>query len=230
MSKKVKNSNFKENKKYINYPFNVILNIYINNIVASKKINGSNIEGERNSYKQEAYEDLSDKTDIPIETIKNYTSGKSTPPINTKLNEYKKFAKIFGVNVSELLPENTDDKKRKLELLKKMGIEEKNYNILKYKKQNALFGDPIQNTYFDILNDIINENNFLTKYENEIDTTISKLLQDKNSDTTLKNMSYKEFLTFLNDKGVYELDDMKTNIIRAFEKQLDNFIKSKFDK
>ena len=59
---------------------------------------------------------------------------------------------------------------------------------------------------------------------------IRKLLQDKNSDDTLKNMSYKEFLAFLNDKGVYELDDMKTNIIRAFEKQLDNFIKSKFDK
>ena len=111
-----------------------------------------------------------------------------------------------------------------------MGIEEETYNILKYKKQNALFGGPFQNTYFDILNDIIYENDFLTKYENEIDTTISKLLQDKNSDDTLKNMSYKEFLAFLNDKGVYELDDMKTNIIRAFEKQLDNFIKSKFAK
>ena len=230
MNKKGKNSDFKENKKYINYPFNVILNIYINNIVASKKLNGRNIEGERSSYKQETYEDLSDKTDIPIETIKNYASGKSTPPINTKLGEYKKFAEIFGVNVSELLPENTEDKKRRLELLKKMGIEEETYNILKYKKQNALFGGPIQNTYFDILNDIIYENDFLTKYENEIDTTISKLLQDKNSDDTLKNMSYKEFLAFLNDKGVYELDDMKTNIIRAFEKQLDNFIKSKFAK
>ena len=229
MNKKGKNSDFKENKKYSNYPFNMILNIYINNRVASKKLNSKNLEGERSSYKQETYEDLSDKTDIPIETIKNYASGKSTPPINTKLGEYKKFAEIFGVNVSELLPENTEDKKRRLELLKKMGIEEETYNILKYKKQNALFGGPFQNTYFDILNDIIYENDFLTKYENEIDTTISKLLQDKNSDDTLKNMSYKEFLAFLNDKGVYELDDMKTNIIRAFEKQLDNFIKSKFD-
>lgn len=230
MNKKGKNSDFKENKRYINYPFNMILNIYINNIVASKKLNSRSIEGERNSYKQEIYEELSDKTDIPTETIKNYATGKSTPPVNTKLDEYKKFAKIFGVNVSELLPENDEDKNRRLSLLLKMGIEEETYNILKYKKQNALFGGPIQNTYFDILNDIIYENDFLTKYENEIDTTMSELLKDKNSSDILKNMSYKEYSDFLKDKSIYKLDDMKTHIIRAFEKQLDSFIKSKFEK
>lgn len=76
---------------------------------------------------------------------------------------------------------------------------------------------------------MIFENTFLTKYEIEIDTNINKLLKDKNSNEKLRSRSYRDFSKFLNEKGIYDLDNMKTNIIRAFEKRLDNFVKSKFD-
>ena len=86
MNKNGKNENLLEddkNKKYKNYPFNLMLNIYINNRVAYKKINDNQLKGERASYRQEIYEELSTKTGIVVETIKNYSTGKSTPPVNT---------------------------------------------------------------------------------------------------------------------------------------------------
>lgn len=230
MNKKGKNCDFIENKKYTNYPFNMMLNIYINNKVAHKKLNNEPLEGERAAYRQEVYEELSADTGIVVETIKNYSTGKSTPPVNTQLDEYQKFAKIFCCTVSEILPETLEARNNRLALLKKMGFEESSYNILRYKKQTALFGEPVPSTYFDILNDFVLEDTFLTTYENEIDTNMNKLLKDKNSNEELQAMSYRDFIKFLNEKGIYDLDNMKTNIIRAFEKQLDNFIKSKFDK
>ena len=230
MNKKGKNCDFSENKKYANYPFNMMLNIYINNMVTHKKLNNEPLEGERTAYRQEVYEELSANTGIVVETIKNYSTGKSTPPVNTKLDEYKKFAKIFDCTISEILPETLEDRNNRLALLEKMGFEESSYNILRYKKQTALFGGPILSTYFDILNDIIFENTFLATYEKEIDTNMKKLLKAKNSNEELKSMSYRDFIKFLNEKEIYDLDDMKTKIVRTFEKQLDNFIKSKFDK
>lgn len=232
MNKNGKNNNFLEddkNRKYKNYPFNLMLNIYINNKVAYKKINDKPIKGERASYRQEVYEELSDETGILVETIKNYSIGKSTPPVNTTLNEYKKFAKILDCTLSELLPETDEEKEKRLVLLEKMGFNEEIYNILRYKKINALFGAPIETTYLEILKDIILDGNFLYTYEKEIDTTMQELLQDKKSSKELKNMSYFQFVEFLKENNIYKLDDMKNHIIRAFEKQLDKFIKNKFD-
>ncbi len=232
MNKNGKNDNLLEddkNRKYKNSPFNLMLNIYINNKVAYKKINDKPIKGERASYRQEVYEELSEKTGIVVETIKNYSIGKSTPPVNTTLNEYKKFAKIFGCTLSELLPETDEDKKKRLVLLEKMGFNEEIYNILRYKKINALFGAPIETTYLKLLKDIILDDNFLYTYEKEIDTTMQELLQAKKSSKELENMSYLQFVEFLKENNIYKLDDMKNHIIRAFEKQLDKFIKNKFD-
>ena len=232
MNKNGKNNNFLEddkNRKYKNYPFNLMLNIYINNKVAYKKINDKPIKGERASYRQEVYEELSDETGILVETIKNYSIGKSTPPVNTTLNEYKKFAKILDCTLSELLPETDEEKEKRLVLLEKMGFNEEIYNILRYKKINALFGAPIETTYLEILKDIILDGNFLYTYEKEIDTNMQELLQVKKSSKELENMSYFQFVEFLKENNIYKLDDMKNHIIRAFEKQLDKFIKNKFD-
>ena len=232
MNKNGKNENLLEddkNRRYKNYPFNQILNIYINNRVSYKKINDIQIKGERASYKQEIYEELSDETGIAVETIKNYAIGKSTPPVNTSLNEYKKFAKIFGCTLSELLPESKEDKDLRLSLLDKIGFNEDVYNILRYKKLNSLFGAPIDTTYLEILRDIILENRFLLTYEKEIDTTMQELLSDKKSANGLKEMSYLQFEQFLKENDIYKLDDMKNHIVRAFERQLDSFLKNKFD-
>ena len=232
MNKNGKNENLLEddrNRRYKNYPFNQILNIYINNKVSYKKINDIQIKGERASYKQEIYEELSDETGIVVETIKNYAIGKSTPPVNTSLNEYKKFAKIFGCTLSELLPESKEDKDLRLSLLDKIGFNEDVYNILRYKKLNSLFGAPIDTTYLEILRDIILENKFLIKYEKEIDTTMQEILSDKRSANDLKEMSYLQFEQFLKENDIYKLDDMKNHIVRAFERQLDSFLKNKFD-
>ena len=232
MNKNGKNENLLEddkNKKYKNYPFNLMLNIYRNNRVAYKKINDNQLKGERASYRQEIYEELSTKTGIVVETIKNYSTGKSTPPVNTTFEEYKKFAEIFGCTLSELLPESNEEKEKRLALLEKMGFNEEIYNILRYKKLNVLFGSPIETTYLEILKDIILDGNFLHTYEDEIDTTIPKLLQNKKSSNELKNMTYLQFAEFLREKDIYKLDDMKNHIIRAFEKQLDKFIKNKLD-
>ena len=92
-----------------------------------------------------------------------------------------------------------------------------------------MFGSPIETTYLEILKDIILDGNFLHTYEDEIDTTIPKLLQNKKSSNELKNMTYLQFAEFLREKDIYKLDDMKNHIIRAFEKQLDKFIKNKLD-
>ena len=232
MNKNGKNENLLEddkNRRYKNYPFNQILNIYINNRVSYKKINDIQIKGERASYKQEIYEELSDETGIVVETIKNYAIGKSTPPVNTSLNEYKKFAKIFGCTLSELLPESKEDKDLRLSLLDKIGFNEDVYNILRYKKLNSLFGAPIDTTYLEILRDIILENKFLLIYEKEIDTTMQEILSDKKSANDLKEMSYLQFEQFLKENDIYKLDDMKNHIVRAFERQLDSFLKNKFD-
>ena len=232
MNKNGKNENLLEddrNRRYKNYPFNQILNIYINNKVSYKKINDIQIKGERASYKQEIYEELSDETGIVVETIKNYAIGKSTPPVNTSLNEYKKFAKIFGCTLSELLPESKEDKDLRLSLLDKIGFNEDVYNILRYKKLNSLFGAPIDTTYLEILRDIILENKFLLIYEKEIDTTMQEILSDKRSANDLKEMSYLQFEQFLKENDIYKLDDMKNHIVRAFERQLDSFLKNKFD-
>lgn len=232
MNKNGKNENLLEddkNRRYKNYPFNQILNIYINNRVSYKKINDIQIKGERASYKQEIYEELSDETGIVVETIKNYAIGKSTPPVNTSLNEYKKFAKIFGCTLSELLPESKEDKDLRLSLLDKIGFNEDVYNILRYKKLNSLFGAPIDTTYLEILRDIILENRFLLTYEKEIDTTMQEILSDKKSANDLKEMSYLQFEQFLKENDIYKLDDMKNHIVRAFERQLDSFLKNKFD-
>jgi transcriptional regulator with XRE-family HTH domain len=232
MNKNGKNENLLEddkNRRYKNYPFNQILNIYINNRVSYKKINDIQIKGERASFKQEIYEELSDETGIVVETIKNYAIGKSTPPVNTTLNEYKKFAKIFGCTLSELLPESKEDKDLRLSLLDKIGFNEDVYNILRYKKLNSLFGAPIDTTYLEILRDIILENKFLLIYEKEIDTTMQEILSDKKSANDLKEMSYLQFEQFLKENDIYKLDDMKNHIVRAFERQLDSFLKNKFD-
>ena len=232
MNKNGKNENLLEddkNRRYKNYPFNLILNIYINNRVAYKKINDIQVKGERASFKQEIYEELSDETGIVVETIKNYAIGKSTPPVNTTLNEYKKFAKIFGCTLSELLPESKEDKDLRLSLLDKIGFNEDVYNILRYKKLNSLFGAPIDTTYLEILRDIILENKFLLIYEKEIDTTMQEILSDKKSANDLKEMSYLQFEQFLKENDIYKLDDMKNYIVRAFERQLDSFLKNKFD-
>lgn len=232
MNKKGKNCNSiksKEDKIYLNYPFNIMLDIYINNRVAYMKLNNGKIKGERSSYKQEIYEELSATTGTPVETIKNYATGKSTPPVKTKLDEYKKFAKIFGCNVTELLPESKKEKEIRLKILDNIGFTDEMYNILRYKKPLNLFGSSIETTYIKILRDFIINADFLSTYQTEIDETLGSLLHDKNSDNELKNISYDDYIALLHKNKIYKLDDMKNRIIRGFERQLDNFIQEQFN-
>ena len=232
MNKKSKNDNLltnDKNKKYSQYPFNQMLNIYINNRINYKKLHNKQIKGERSSYRQEVYEELEDETGVLVDTLKNYSTGKSTPPVNTNFDEYKKFAKILGCNFSELLPESEEEKSKRIALLEKIGFNEEIYKILRDKKLNALFGSPIETTYLEILKDLILDGDFLHSYENEIDTNLSKLLKDKNSSDELKNMSYVQFLQFLKDKNIYTIEDMKNTITRSLEKHFDKYLKNKFD-
>lgn len=232
MNKKGKNCNSvntNEDKKYLNYPFNIMLNIYINNRVAYIKLNNEKIKGERSSYRQEVYEELYNKTAIPVETIKNYSTGKSTPTKNTKLNEFQKFAEIFGCNVSELLPESKEEKEIRLKILDNIGFTDEMYNTLRHKKPLNLFGSSIETTYIKILEDFILNGNFLSVYESEIDGTLGPLLHDKNSSDELKNISYDDYIKLLHQNKIYTLDNIKNRIIRAFERQLDDFIQEQFD-
>lgn len=230
MNKKGKNCNSvktNEDKKYLNSPFNIMLNIYINNRVAYMKLDNEKVKGERSSYRQEVYEEISDETTIPVETIKNYSTGKSTPTQNTKLNEFQKFAEIIGCNVSELLPESKEEKR--LKILDNIVFTNEMYNVLRHKKPLNLFGASIETTYIKILKDFILNTDFLSTYETEIDRTLCPLLHDKNSSDEFKNIPYDDYITLLHKNKIYTLDDMKSRTIRAFERQLDDFIQEQFD-
>ena len=236
------NSTKNENQKYKNYPFNRMLNIYLNNEIAKKQSNTKPKEGERASYKQEVYEKLSaelseklskklaQEIKIPIETLKNYSTGKSTPPVNTKLDEYKLFAKIFGCTLTELLPEPEEEKQKRIKLLHKMGFDEATYDLLTYKSPiKVLFENNDIPTYFKILNSIVLDKNFMNIYENEINSKLRKLISDKNNNDTLKNMSYKNFKLYLEENNIDTIDKIEDTIIRALKSQLDKFIKKEFD-
>lgn len=233
MNKKGKkcNSTKNENQKYKNYPFNIMLNIYINNEMAKKKLNQKQIEGERASYRLDVYDELSNATSIPIETIKNYSTGKSTPSVNTKLDEYKLFAKIIGCTVTELLPEPEEEKQKRIKLLHKMGFNEATYDLLTYRSPiKVLFDNNNISTYFKILNSIVLDKNFMNIYENEINNKLRNLISDKNNNDTLKNMSYKSFKLYLEENNIDTIDKIEDTIIRALKSQLEKFIKEEFDK
>ena len=226
------NSNQKNKElKYKYYPFNMMFALYINNEMTKRKTSKSKGTVERNSFKQEIYEQLQDKTGIPVETLRSYYSGKSTPPINTKLDEYKMFASIFGCDLIDLLPDTPD----KINLLNKMGFEEKNYNYLIYKglSCSSLFDSSKATSlpYFKVLNYIIFEKKFMTEYE-EFYEKLSKWSIIKKKSDEVKNMSFKDFSDFVNnlsnknfskfftDNNIEPLEKMEDEIYSSFKRHI----------
>ena len=241
---KIENSNIEKEKDdiidYKNFPFNKMLILYVDYRVTQMKKDATTGK-ERNYFKSEIYDDLEKKTGIEYETIRNYYNGKSTLP-KSKLDRYKKFAKIFNCSVIDIIPENLGVNKPRLILAKKIGIDEESYNILRFKRFPNLFkeGEYVETTYHKIINYLIHQKSFLNTFEKEIDDKIGELLRLKNYNDHTQKMSYKEFVQYIQefedngqlnmgDKPIPSFNEAKDNIVRAFRGALNVFIANLFE-
>ena len=237
MSKSGKNNNFNiENEKsdkmnYKNYPFNSILILYIDFKVNQLKKNVRKKEG-RNSFKSDVYDELEKETGVAYETIKNYYLGKSTLPKNSNL--YEKFAKVFKCNVIDILPDEMISESNRIKIAEDIGIDINSYRKLRAKKIIHLWKtSELDRTYYIILNSIIQQDDFLTTYENEVDDDLKKLFEKIKTYKNYKNMEYNELLLYMqtNEPEDYQiLENIKSKIQNALLKQTDGFVKIMFEK
>ena len=238
MGKSVKNNNFntineKNDKiKFKNFPFNRMLSLYVDfNVKKSKKNARNNKEG-RNTFKADIYDDLEKKTGIACETIKKYYLGYET--LSEHSDNYEIFAEIFKCDVYDILPRHLIPDNNRIKLAERICIDEESYYKLLSKRMIHLWDtSELDRTYCIILNHIIQQDDFLTIYENEIDDNLKKLFEKIKNYENYKNMPYNELLLYMqtNEQNDYQiLENLKSKIQNALSKQIDEFVKMMFEK
>ena len=111
--------------------------------------------------------------------------------------------------------------------------EESYYKLLSKRMIQLWDTSELDRTYCIILNHIIQQDDFLTIYENEIDDNLKKLFEKIKNYENYKNMTYNELLLYMqtNEQDDYQiLENIKSKIQNALSKQIDEFVKMMFEK